>query len=163
MTSTESIHHCHEEQDMTDIHHRIGVLSPDTDGVYAALTTIDGLAGWWTNDTTGDPARGGGKVEFRFPQGGFDMEVIELVQGERVRWRVVDGPPEWIGTIVDWRLSRSDGFTIVSFTHEGWAEPVEFMHHCSTKWAVFLLSLKSLIETGSGSPSPDDVAISDWH
>ena len=33
---------------MTDIHHRIGVESPSTDGVYAALTTIDGLSGWWT-------------------------------------------------------------------------------------------------------------------
>ena len=77
--------------------------------------------------------------------------------------RVVDGPAEWIGTTIDWRLSRHDGFTIVRFTHAGWAEPVEFLSHCSTKWAVFLLSLKALIETGTGSPSPHDVAISDWH
>ena len=91
------------------------------------------------------------------------MEVIELTPGELVRWRVIDGPSEWIGTTIDWRLSRSDGFTIVRFTHEGWAEPVEFLSHCSTKWAVFLLSLKALIETGTGSPSPDDVPISDWH
>jgi hypothetical protein len=28
---------------MTDIHHRIGVESPSTDDVYAALTTLDGL------------------------------------------------------------------------------------------------------------------------
>ena len=76
------------------------------------------------------------------------MEVIELVPGERVRWRVVDGPPEWIGTTIDWRLSRNDGYTIVLFTHEGWAEPVEFLYHCSTKWAVYLLSLKALVETG---------------
>ena len=26
------------------------------------------------------------------------------------------------------------------------------MHHCSTKWATFLVSLKSLVETGTGSP-----------
>ena len=49
------------------------------------------------------------------------------------------------------------------FTHQGWAEPVEFLSHCSTKWAVFLLSLKALIETGTGSPAPHDVVISDWH
>ena len=97
---------------MTDIHHRIGVESPSTDDVYAALTTIDGLSGWWTTDTTGDPGLGG-KIAFRFLPGGFDMEVIELVPGERVRWRVVDGPPEWIGTTIDWRLSRTDGYTIV--------------------------------------------------
>ncbi len=147
---------------MTDIHHRIGVTSPSTHDVYAALTTVDGLAGWWTTDTTGDPGLGG-TIAFRFPQGGFDMEVIELVPGEHVRWRVADGPPEWIDTTIDWQLSRSEGMTIVLFTHGGWREWVPFLSHCSTKWAVFLMSLKALVETGHGSPSPDDVAISDWH
>jgi uncharacterized protein YndB with AHSA1/START domain len=147
---------------MTDIYHRIGVEASSTDDVYAALTTLDGLSGWWTTDTTGDPGLGG-KLAFRFLPGGFDMEVIELVPGERVRWRVVDGPPEWIDTVVDWRLSSVDGYTIVNFAHLGWAEPVEFLSHCSTKWAAYLLSLKQLVETGVGAPSPDDVRISDWH
>jgi uncharacterized protein YndB with AHSA1/START domain len=147
---------------MTDIHHRIGVVSPTTHGVYDALTTIDGLAGWWTTDTSGD-AGPGGKLAFRFLPGGFDMEVVEAVPGELVRWRVVDGPPEWIDTTIEWRLSLVDGFTIVNFTHSGWAEPVEFFAHCSTKWAIYLMSLKALVETGTGAPSPDDVMISDWH
>jgi hypothetical protein len=51
----------------------------------------------------------------------------------------------------------------VLFKHEGWREPVEFMHHCSTKWATFLMSLKETVETGQGRPHPDDVRISDWH
>jgi hypothetical protein len=37
------------------------------------------------------------------------------------------------------------------------------MDHCSTKWATFLLSLKSLVETGRGAPAPNDVRIGDWH
>jgi hypothetical protein len=37
------------------------------------------------------------------------------------------------------------------------------MHHCSTKWGSFLMSLKSLGETGKGAPAPRDVQISDWH
>jgi hypothetical protein len=49
------------------------------------------------------------------------------------------------------------------FEHAGWSEPVEFMHHCSTKWGSFLMSLKSLVETGAGAPAPQDVQISDWH
>ena len=147
---------------MTDIHHRIGVRPSSPDDVYAALTTLDGLSGWWTTDTTGDPGPGG-TIAFRFPPGGFDMEVVELVPGERVLWRVVDGPPEWIDTTIEWQISQADDFTIVLFTHAGWAEPVDFLHHCSTKWAVYLLSLKELLETGTGSPSPDDLVISDWH
>jgi uncharacterized protein YndB with AHSA1/START domain len=146
----------------TDLHHRIGIVSPSADAVYAALTTIDGLAGWWTTDTTGDAALGG-TLSFRFLPGGFDMEVIELVPGERVRWRVVDGPPEWIETTIDWQLSRSEGFTIVRFAHEGWTDVGDFMAHCNTKWASYLLSLKALVETGVGAPAPDDVQISDWH
>jgi uncharacterized protein YndB with AHSA1/START domain len=147
---------------MSDIHHRVGITSDSTSPVYDALTTLDGLSGWWTTDTTGDPSLGG-KILFRFPGGGgADMEVIEATPGERVRWHVVDGPAEWIGTVVDWQLSRSGEFTIVLFTHQGWAEPVPFFSHCSTKWATFLLSLKALVETGSGTPSPDDAPLGDW-
>jgi len=76
---------------------------------------------------------------------------------------VVAGPDEWIGTHVDWELSQADDYTVVLFKHEGWKEPVEFMHHCSTKWAIFMMSMKSLVETGKGSPDPDDVKIDNWN
>jgi hypothetical protein len=39
------------------------------------------------------------------------------------------------------------------------AQPVEFMHHCSTKWATFLLSLKDWLERAEGRPAPYDVKI----
>ena len=147
---------------MVDILHRVGVEKASPEAVYTALTTIDGLAGWWTDQTTGDPEVGG-TLEFRFIPGGFDMEVIDLEPAKRVHWQVADGPPEWVGTQVTFDLSQVDGYTIVLFKHEGWAEPGEFMHHCSTKWASYLLSLKQLVETGTGAPAPHDVMISDWH
>jgi uncharacterized protein YndB with AHSA1/START domain len=151
--------------DMVDILHRIGATASPSD-VYAALTTIDGLAGWWTRDTTGD-ADTGGVVRFRFegaPEpGGFDVSVLETKPGELVRWEVVEGPEEWVGTEIRFELKEEDGYTIVLFSHLGWKEPVEFMHHCSTKWATFLMSLKNLVETGTGEPAPDDVRISNWH
>jgi hypothetical protein len=43
--------------------------------------------------------------------------------------------------------------------HSGWRELVEFMHHCSTKWATFLLSLRDLLEKSDGHPAPHDVKI----
>lgn len=148
---------------MVDILHRIGVESPTPDKVYNALTTVDGLADWWTADTKGT-SEIGGRIEFRFPPvGGFDMEVIDLRPSKLVSWRVVDGPEEWIGTTINWELRQSGDYTIVLFSHKGWKEPVEFMHHCSTKWGSFLMSLKSLVETGKGAPAPRDVQISDWH
>ena len=147
---------------MVDILHRVGVKTPTPEKVYDALTTVEGLAGWWTDDTRGN-GDVGGVLQFRFPAGGFDMEVTELRPSERVAWRVVDGPQEWIGTTIDWDLRQDGDYTIVLFRHQGWKEPVEFMNHCSTKWGSFLMSLKSLVETGAGAPAPRDVQISDWH
>jgi len=147
---------------MVDILHRIGITSSSPDEVFAALTTLEGLSGWWASDTSGD-TEPGGVIAFRFAPGGFDMKVVQLEPGKKVVWEVVDGPAEWIGTEVSWELSQVDDYTIILFAHRGWAEQVEFMYHCSTKWATFLLSLKQLLETGTGAPDPHDVRISDWH
>lgn len=148
---------------MVDILHRIGVESSTAD-VYTALTTIDGLAGWWTENTT---AAGDDVIRFRFalPHGedGFDMKVLETEPGALVHWEVVAGPEEWIGTHVRFELAQEDEYAIVMFRHEGWKEAVPFMNHCSTKWAMFLMSLKRLVETGKGEPAPHDVQISNWH
>ena len=146
---------------MVDILHRVGIkASPDD--TYKALTTREGLAAWWTNNTQGE-GKVGGVLQFRFGAGGFDMKVLEVDPGARVLWQVVEGPAEWIGTKVSFDLKKDGDSTIVLFKHQGWKEPVEFMHHCSTKWAVFLLSLKSLLETGKGSPDPNDVKIDNWN
>jgi uncharacterized protein YndB with AHSA1/START domain len=144
---------------MPDILHRVEIKASPKDA-FRVLTTVDGLAGWWTTSTKGNAGDIDGIVEFRFGErGGFDMKVLELEPAKRVLWKVVDGPDEWIGTKVSFELKRSGEFTAVLFKHEGWKQPVEFMHHCSTKWAMFLMSLKSLAETGKGDPHPHDVHI----
>jgi uncharacterized protein YndB with AHSA1/START domain len=146
---------------MVDILHRVGATA-GPEKVYDALTTRDGLAAWWTTDTTGDGVVGE-TIRFRFGDaGGFDMKVLDQRPNERVEWEVTDGPAEWIGTHVSFDLKREDDYTIILFKHEGWSEPVEFMHHCSTKWATFLLSLKKLAETGAGDPYPKEVRVSNW-
>lgn len=151
---------------MADILHRVGIKAT-TDQVYQALATPEGVAGWWTRDSRGD-TEVGGNLSFRFSAegveiGGFQMEILELDPSRRVRWRVLEGPGEWIGTTLDFDLKQEGDYAIVLFKHEGWKEPVEFMHHCSTKWAIFLMSLKSLVETGKGAPSPGDVKIDNWN
>jgi len=146
---------------MADILHRVGIKS-SLNEVYKALTTREGLAGWWTHDTRGESTVGG-VLKFRFAAGGFDMKVLDLRPAEHVLWQVVDGPKEWIGTKVRWDLKQDGDYAIVLLKHQDWREPVEFMHHCSTKWAIFLMSLKSLLETGKGAPDPDDIKIDNWN
>src|SRR5215204_4159571 len=152
---------------MADIIHRIGIKSAP-EKVYQALSSAEGLAHWWTEETEGE-AQLGGKIEFTFRSEGGDikgkmvMEVLEQNPQKNVRWRCVDGPPEWIGTEITFDLSLQDGQTILIFGHRAWREAVEFMAHCSMKWAVFLLSLREYVETGKGKPSPHDLKIDNWN
>jgi hypothetical protein len=151
---------------MVDILHRVGIKAPLNE-VYKALATRDGLAAWWTNDTRGD-SQVGGTLTFRFSAGGadiggFEMKVLALQPAEQVLWQTLDGPAEWIGTRISFDLRQEGEYVIVLFKHQGWKEPVEFMHHCSTKWAVFLMSLKSLLETGTAAANPNDTKIDNWN
>jgi len=146
---------------MPDILHKVGIRSSSPNDVYKALTTLEGLSAWWTTDTQGE-SQVGGMLRFRFGSGGFDMKVLEQQSGRRVLWQVVEGPAEWIGTTISFDLEQRGDWTIVLFRHEAWKQPVEFMHHCSTKWAVFLLSLKSLLETGKGTPWPNEIKLDSW-
>ena len=120
---------------MADILHRVGIKS-SPDAVYRALATREGLADWWTSNTQGE-SKVGGKLQFRFSAGGaaeiggFDMRGSRTssTSPRRVLWQVVDGPKEWIGTKISFELKQSGDYVIVLFKHQGWKEPVEFMHH----------------------------------
>ena len=143
---------------MVDIVHKVGIKSASLDDVYQALTTPEGLSAWWSPVTQGD-GEVGGAIKFSF----VTMKVLELRPGAHVLWEATDGPQEWIGTKISFALKRDGDYTIVLFKHQGWKEPTEMMHHCSTKWATFLMSLKSLLETGKGAPAPNDVKIDNWN
>ena len=152
---------------MIDIIHRVGIKAP-VSKVYAALSTIEGVAGWWTTATTG-VSKPGETIGFEFFTlsgeriGGMTMQVARLDPDKQVQWRCTAGPEEWIGTDIDFKLEQQDNYTIVRFGHRNWREAVEFTEHCSMKWAIFLLSLKELVETGKGRPSPNDIKIDNWN
>ena len=149
-----------------DIAHRVGIRS-SSEAVYEALASRRGVAAWWTESTTGE-VRAGGTFDVRFMSrgeeiGGMTMKILELRPSELVLWEVMAGPAEWIGTTIRFSLKQEGDYCIVLFTHENWAEQVEVMRHCSMKWAIFMMSLKALVETGAGQPSPRDVKIDNWN
>lgn len=143
---------------MTDINHRVGIkASPEN--IYEALTTDDGLTKWWTNDISG-AGEVGSTIQFRFNGRGPDFTVTKLIPNKAVCWQHSGNVPEsWMGTDISFQLEAQEGQTFVRFTHSNWKETTDFMAHCSTKWAVFLLSLKDAVEIGKGKPFPNDVQI----
>lgn len=151
---------------MTNIVHRVGIQAA-LENVYKAIATREGTAGWWSSDVKGE-SRPGGVLSFTFKAddqviGVIDVKVTELTPSKHVVWQVVGGPEEWIDSTIRFDLRQEGDWTILLFKHDGWKVQNEFMHHCSTKWATFLLSLKSLVESGKGAPAPNDLKIGDWH
>ena len=141
---------------MPEINHLVGIRG-SLDEIYAAISTVEGLQNWWTADTSGSSELGG-IIRFRFGSyGGSDMKVTELRRNAVVRWLCLAHPDEWVGTEFTFALLERDGEVKVRFTQTKWREVTDILAFCSTKWAVYLLSLKEYIETGGGRPHPHDL------
>ena len=151
---------------MVDIIHRVSIKAPVSQ-VRGAVSTVEGVAGWWTKETSSDSTHPSAmQVVFRNHTGDeIGKMKFELLKSsaEEVVWRFTAGPEEWLGTDVTFALSQQGDCTVVLFGHRNWREAGEFTAHCSMKWATFLLSLRQLVETGSGRPSPDDLKIDNWN
>ena len=140
--------------------HEVGIkASPEA--VYQALTDTRKLAGWWTSDTRGSGARVGDMLESWFGDVCHAFEVVALQVGKLVRWQ--SGPSEsaaeWAGTAVTFSLSADAKQCWVRFSHSGWCRDDGIFPHSATKWALFMLSLKDLLEKGQGQPAPHDVQV----
>ncbi len=146
---------------MHSIHHQVGIRTDSAAVVYDALTSLQGIAGWWTRHTDGEPDKTGRELGLTFGGVRMQLAVEELVPGTRVAWRCVRANAQWEQTLISFDLSHDRGTSqvIVDFTHTGWKEATPLAALCSTKWAIFLLSLKQLVEEGKGSPYPDDMHI----
>lgn len=124
------------------------------ESVFDALTTLEGLARWWS-PATGSVAAPG---ELRLTHRHEDPLVLRVDTVERpdsVEWSVLDYPlnPEWVGTRITFMLRRGDGGgTELQFCHHGLTPQLECYEHCSRGWDHFLPSLRDYVETGVGRP-----------
>ncbi len=140
------------------IHHRVEFdASPES--LFAALSTQEGIASWWTPMVTAE-ARAGSTATMRFGDGehGPDMRIDELVPGKRVVWTCTEGP--WPGMQFVFAIAKHERGSVLLFDHHGWPEVSDFYRHCNTKWGYFLAcSLKPYVESGTGAPHPADPSI----
>lgn len=141
---------------MATIYHQVGIRAP-IETVYEAIATTKGISAWWT-PTTGETSTGG-KLVFHFGDHKVNMEVLKSVDNQLVVWKNIDDDGQWKDTLFSFELQADGDQVMVNFSHAGWIDVTELFTHCSTKWAVFLVSLKDYLETGKGRPFPDDIQI----
>jgi uncharacterized protein YndB with AHSA1/START domain len=148
---------------MPTILHRLTIDAP-LERVQQLAATREGIQQWWTgHPVTGDEEIGGQlSVYFRDPANpAATFRVVER-SPERIVWRCVEGPDDWVDTRITYALKpRDDGGTTLLFSHEGWQQENEFMNGCSTNWASYLTSLKSGAEGHGFNPYPGG-EISRW-
>ena len=166
---------------MPNILNVVDVQAP-CETVHRLVATAEGISRWWTPTVTSKPNAGGrvvgdenagdenegdGSANHRDQQltirFGTDWRILlEKLEetASLVRWRIVEhDSDEWRGTDLVFRLTHADGWTTLEFDHAGWAEATSFFRFCSTKWPMFLLSIKRAAETGGGTPYPGDIKI----
>lgn len=137
------------------------VVEANPAAVYAALTTAEGLRGWWTQDCDVQ-TKLGGSIKLRFGPNHKEMRIERLEPGREVRWlctgaHIAVGElthrDEWVGTQLVFHLTPQDnGRTRLDFEHIGLLPALECYDLCSDGWRHFLGSLQQFAKTGRGTP-----------
>jgi uncharacterized protein YndB with AHSA1/START domain len=141
-------------------------IQADAERVFSALTTLEGLAAWWTPRVSGRPLQGG---DVRFEFEGLDehllMHVERAVPFTLVQWACLRHTdlPDWDGTKISFALTPSDAKSCqLDFHHAGLTERLDCYESCSAGWDHFLGSLVGYVERGKGSPFVGSTAHPRW-
>ncbi len=128
--------------------------------VYKTVASAAGIRIWWSNDVDGDDGVGN-DVTIRFGENWkVVMTRLEATPDKSVTYQITEhDSDEWVGTKLAFELIHEDDWTTLKFDHRNWPATTDFFRFCSTKWTVFLLSIKSAAETGMGTPYPNEPKI----
>jgi hypothetical protein len=144
--------------DMNDDYEARLTLAGSTDDVFDALTTLDGLAGWWTS--VAGSGLTGGELTFTFgPDSRAVMRVDAAERGVHVRWtNVACVMEDWVGTSMHFDLEAApSGATELRFRHVGLTPQLACYTDCKSGWDHFIpTSLRDFVETGAGHPNGSD-------
>ncbi len=136
-----------------DYQRTIRVLA-QPEALFEALTSLSGLAAWWTR-VTGSGETGG---ELRFFMNSPEPCVMRVDQATRptsVRWTVTacDFLRDWVGTRPTFTITPVDGgASELRFRHHGLTPELECIDQCTRGWDHFIVSLRDHVEAGRGMP-----------
>ena len=118
--------------------------------VYGALTSQEGLSGWWSTVVRVENQ----VIHFRFA-GDFnpEMKVTQLKANRLVEWSCIAGHDNWTDNSFSFELREVQGETGLMFV-QIYAQELsdEVYGTYNYNWGYYLQSLKLLCETGKGTP-----------
>jgi hypothetical protein len=133
---------------MADIMHQ-AVINVSSKEIYKLISTKDGLHKWLTPEEgwkiQGDQNLGG-VLRFNFNDSFHEMKVILLEKDKHVRWECIQGPPEWLETIVDFFIEDNVKKCTLQFAHNGFKEHTKFFRECDEAWRNYVATIKKVAE-----------------
>jgi uncharacterized protein YndB with AHSA1/START domain len=132
-----------------EIIHAFQVGVPPGD-VFRALTSEEGLSGWWTTGVRVD----GELVQFTFEDPFHPvMRVTERDEPHVLEWAIESGHEPWTGSRFRFDLQERDGTTAVLFRMSYGQELSDEQYGVyNFNWGYYLESLRLLCQEGSGRP-----------
>ena len=128
----------------------------DAEAVYRAITTTDGVTGWFTAEAQiGEEVGGHHLLTFPGMPFPWNLRVDETDPPRRLTLSVLAGPPPWEGTTMTYEIvDREEGGIVLNFDHCDFAS-VDGVREFTIGWATKMLALKQYVETGKRDPFYD--------
>ena len=136
----------------------VKTIAASTEQVHAALTTPEGVAGWW-GTTSGSAGAVGDVLEVGFGTTRVITMDVASLEPRRIEWFVERAPhtPEWDGTRIVFELAPTAGDgTELRFRHVGLTPQFECYDMCHAGWTHYLASLVAYAEHGVGDRYRED-------
>lgn len=135
---------------MKEIRHFLRIrVKPDV--VFRALTTEEGIKGWWTEEA--ERKEGVWQVSF-MGEHYSELKVVEEAIDRKVVWEgLMDDP--WKKTRIGFDFeAEGDNTTIMRLCHSGFPDDtdLEMIDNMNYNWGRFMFGLKTFCETGRAWP-----------
>ena len=132
---------------MINMPHQI-TINATPEKVFDAITTTEGIKGWWSTDAKAEPQLGSlTEVAFYNRQAIFQLHVNQLESGKLVEWIAQHDMPTWKGTTIRFDLSvNENGATVLNFNHSGFESMEGPYAMINTTWGSLMYILKQYVE-----------------
>lgn len=131
------------------------------------FNAINHVRSWWSENIQGATDQLNSVFRYRYQDVHHaKMKITEQIPNQKIVWHVeenyfkfTEDEKEWTGTDIIFDIREQDGKTILEFTHRGLVPDFECFDLCKDAWTHYIPgSLKDLITTGKGNPTPMEAA-----
>ena len=128
--------------------------------MFEAISRPEELQKWWATSANGIPETGetlelyfGGLTTLKF-------RYSEVTPSKKLILTCYEGFGPWLDTVLTFEIQEKDEQVFLTHVHSNIKpDDIESLTYFSSKWTIYLLSLKNLLENGAGTPYPKEIKL----